>query len=176
VVRLTREEFQQLFVTFEHTAFRLEVRDFYNVAGEQEDFRRWLAGERVDKAKEAVDRRSWLDKMRAAAGEGKRVERVRVVTEPLSDYIRFEMDGTDLNIAAGEDIRYLSRHHPIAAELPDHDFWLFDSRQLVLMYFDDQARPLPYELTTDPATVVQHCYWRDAAWHHAVPHEMYKPR
>jgi hypothetical protein len=175
VLLLTREEFQQLFVTFQHTAFRLEVRDFYNVATEQEDFRRWLAGEPLDKETEAAARRPWLDKMLAATKEGKRVERVRVVTEPPSPYIRFEMDGTDLNIAAGEDIRYLPRRHPIAANLPDHDFWLFDSRHLVVMNFDDQSRPLPYELVADPATVVQHCYWRDAAWHHAIPHEMYKP-
>jgi hypothetical protein len=173
---LAREEFQRLFLTFEHTAFRLEVRDFYNVAGEQEDFARFLAGEQLDKEKEAAERRPWLDKMRAATAAGKRVERVRVVTEPLTDYIRFEIEGTDLNIAAGEDIRYLPRQHPAAAALPGHDFWLFDSRRLVLMRFDDQARPLPYELTTDPAIVVEHCYWRDAAWHHAISHDQYTAR
>ncbi|MGB8963180.1 MAG: DUF6879 family protein [Pseudonocardiaceae bacterium] len=25
------------------------------------------------------------------------------------------------------------------------------------------------EVITDPATIVQHNYWRDVAWHHAVP-------
>lgn len=173
---LAREEFQQLFVTFKHTAFRLEVRDFYNVAGEREDFRRWLAGERLDKEKEAADRKPWLDKMRAATQAGKRIERVRVVTEPLTDYIRFEIEGTDLNIAVGEDTRYLPRRHPAAAELPEHDFWLFDSHQLVLMHFDDDSRPLSYELRTDAETVVKHCFWRDAAWHHAIPHERYAAR
>lgn len=173
---LTRDEFQRLFVTFEHTAFRLEVRDFYNIAGEADDFQRFLNGEHLDKRAEAEARRPWLDKMRAATAAGKRVERVRVVTEPLSDYLRFEMEGTDLNIAAGEDIRYLPRQHTAAAQLPGHDFWLFDSSRLVLMRFDDQARPLPYELVTDPATVVEHCFWRDTAWHYAVPHDRYAAR
>lgn len=173
---LARKEFLDLFTTFEHAAFRLETRDFYNVASEQEDFRRWMAGEHLDKDKEASDRKPWLDKMRAATRAGKRIERVRVVTEPISDYIRFEIEGTDLNLAAGEDIRYLPRQHPAAAQLPGHDFWLFDSRQVVLMRFDEESRPLPYELVTDAETVVRHCFWRDAAWHHAIPHEQYTSR
>src|SRR5437764_1112204 len=104
--------------------------------------------------------------IRTAAAEGRRFSRVRVFDVPPSDYNRFSFAVSHHNNAAGEDIRYLTRDQ--AAELPDHDYWLFDSRKLVRMQFDDDDRFLGAEIIEDPAVIVQHNYWRDAAWHHAV--------
>ncbi|GAB0102412.1 hypothetical protein JMUB6875_13800 [Nocardia sp. JMUB6875] len=39
------------------------------------------------------------------------MQRVRVVTEPHTDYIRFAIAITAGNVAAGEDIRWLPREH-----------------------------------------------------------------
>ncbi|MFC5829862.1 DUF6879 family protein [Nonomuraea insulae] len=166
---LSAAEFGELWDTFEHTAFKFEMRDRYNVASEQESLRRFLAGQ-PDPERAA---RPWLAKMKAATGSGRRVERVRIVSEPYSEYVRFLLDGTPLNIAAGEDIRYLERPRAARMGLPGHDFALFDSARLVLLRFDADDRPLRHELVTDPGAVLQHCQWRDAAWHHAVPFERY---
>jgi hypothetical protein len=91
---------------------------------------------------------------------------VRVVSVPLSDYSRFGLWASQFTVAAGEDIRYLRRDQ--AAGLPDHDYWMFDSRTVVRMNFDDQSVFMGAELIDDPADIVQHNYWRDAAWHTAV--------
>jgi len=111
---------------------------------------------------------SWLDLLRAATAEGRRFARVRVVSLPLTDYSRFGVWCAQFTGGAGEDIRYLPRDQAEAAGLPDHDFWLLDSRKLVRMHFDDTDRFLGGEVVDDPAEVVQHNYWRDAAWHHAI--------
>ncbi|MBB5776240.1 DUF6879 family protein [Nonomuraea jabiensis] len=169
---LTPAEFGALWDAFQHTAFKFEVRDRYDVPSEQESLRRFLAGQ-PDPERAA---RPWLAKMKAATGEGKRVERVRVVTEPHSDYVRWLLAGAPLNAAAGEDVRYLPRTHAATLELPDHDFAIFDSARLVLLNFDDQDRPLQHELVTDPDMVLRHCQWRDAAWHHAMPYDQYAGR
>jgi hypothetical protein len=66
------------------------------------------------------------------------------------------------------DIRYLTRDRANAAGLPHHDYWLFDSSKLVIMHFDDADRFLGAEVVEDLVMVLRHCYWRDAAWHHAV--------
>lgn len=171
---LTGDDFTNLFATFEHTAFRLEVRDRYNMPDEQEGFRLFLQG--LPDPNEERDMRWWLDLMRAATSAGKRVERVRVVTEPHSPYIRYEMAGDRLNLAAGEDIRYLPRQDAEPLDLPGHDYWLFDSRIAARLHFDDDDRLLGAELVTDPAAVVRYCYWRDVAWHHAVPRKRYPAR
>lgn len=68
----------------------------------------------------------------------------------------------------GEDIRYLERDRADAEGLPNHDYWLFDSRKLVWMHFDDTDRFLGGEVIENPTVIVKHNYWRDAAWHRAV--------
>ncbi len=106
--------------------------------------------------------------IREATSEGRRFARVRVVTMPLTDYNRFGYAVAQHNNAAGEDIRYLTRDRAKAAGLPDHDYWLFDSRKLAVMHFDDADRFLGAEIVEESAKIVQHNYWRDTAWHHAV--------
>ena len=106
--------------------------------------------------------------IRAAAAEGRRFTRVRVVSLPLTDYSRFGVWCAQFTNGAGEDIRYLTRERARVEGLPDHDYWLFDSRKLVRMHFDDGDRFLGGEVVEDPSAVVDHNYWRDAAWHRAV--------
>jgi hypothetical protein len=111
---------------------------------------------------------SWLDMLREATAQGRRFARVRVVTLPLTDYSRFGVWCAQFTNGAGEDIRYLPRNKAEAAGLPGHDYWLLDSRVLVRMHFDDRDAFLGGEVIEDAAEIVQHNYWRDAAWHHAV--------
>jgi hypothetical protein len=159
---LIGDEFGKLFRTFEHTAFRLETRDQYKSANETEALRQFVAGAPVDLGWF----QNWLTMIREATSAGRRFTRVRVVTVPLTDYSRFGFHCAEHTNAAGEDIRYLPRHD--ATELPDYDYWLFDSRKLVRMHFDPDENFLGGELVEDAAAIVRHNYWRDAAWHRAV--------
>lgn len=162
---LTAEEFRRLCETFTHTAFRLETRDRYVDEEEQEPLQRFLADEPSDDAW-FMD---WYEFVERAVAEGRRMERVRVVSEPHSDYTRFGMYlANRLNIPAGEDIRYLPRYRAKDLDLPDEDFWLFDSSRVAVLHFDGDVL-LGAKLVTDPAEVVKRCHWRDVAWHYAVP-------
>ncbi|GAA2418678.1 hypothetical protein GCM10010191_31890 [Actinomadura vinacea] len=109
---------------------------------------------------------NWLNMIRDATAEGRRFMRVRVVTMPLTDYSRFGVFCSKYTNTAGEDIRYLRRDE--ATGLPDYDYWLFDSRKLVRMHFDKDENFLGGEIIDDPAVVVDHNHWRDAAWHRAA--------
>jgi hypothetical protein len=110
----------------------------------------------------------WLTMIRAATAEGRRFTRVRVVSMPLTDYSRFGVWCAQFTNGAGEDIRYLTRDQADAERLPNHDYWLFDSRKLVRMLFDDDDSFLGGELIEDPSKIVNHNYWRDTAWHRAI--------
>jgi len=171
VVAPDSEEFDRLFQTFERTAFRLEALDRYAVPIEDEPVRRFLAGEPVDT--------DWLTPyltlVQRAAAAGKRLQRVRVVSEPPTDndYLRYEFAYYPYSIAAGEDIRVLSRAQAERLDLPDRDFWLFDSRLVALMRFDRDGHLHGVELTDEPQVVARCCYWRDAALHHATSFERY---
>jgi hypothetical protein len=161
--------FLALFDAYDHTAFRLETRDRYSDPQEVEPLRRFLAGEPPDDTW-FMD---WYEDVSGWTSDGKRMERVRVVTEPLSEYIRWEMDLVRLNSAAGEDIRYLPRARAKELGLPDEDYWLFDSRRVAVLRIDDDGVRLGVEVIDDPAEVVKRCYWRDAAWHYAIPWSRY---
>lgn len=126
--------------------------------------RKFLAGEPDD----LPWMQDWLSMIRAATAQGKRFRRVRVVSVPLSEYNRFGYALARHNNAAGEDIRYIIRNDAQTVGLPNHDYWLFDSRTLALMHFDDDDRFTGAQILDDAAVIVQHNYWRDAAWHHAV--------
>ncbi|MDX8035646.1 hypothetical protein SK803_36050 [Lentzea sp. BCCO 10_0856] len=104
--------------------------------------------------------------VRQATAEGRLFSRVRVVSLPLSDYIHFGMWVAGFTREAGDDIRYVTREQ--AVELPQYDYWLFDSRKLVKMHFGDDGRFAHGEVIEDPAVVVEHNYWRDAAKHYAT--------
>lgn len=140
----------------------METRDEYKSDNETAALRQFVAGEDVDMG--WFD--NWLSMIRQATAEGRRFSRVRVVSVPLTDYSRFGVFCAQYTNAAGEDIRYLPRDQ--AAGLPDYDYWLFDSRKLVRMLFDDAENFLGAEVIDDPAEVVAHNYYRDAAWHRAV--------
>jgi hypothetical protein len=142
----------------------LEVRDRYDADYENESLRRFLAGEHDD----LPWMQDWLRMIRGDTAEGKRYARARVVSMPLTDYSRFGVWCAQFTNGAGEDIRYVTRDAANAAGLPNHDYWLFDSRKLVRMHFDDNDAFLGGEVIEDPAEIVQHNYWRDAAWHQAV--------
>jgi hypothetical protein len=161
---LTGGDLRQLFTAFEDTAFRLEVRESYY---ERVQLGQFLAGETVDLS----DMDGWLGLIVKLRTQGKRVERVRVVSRPYSDYTRFGLWLCGYNTRAGEDIRYLDRDR--AGDLPEHDYWLFDSSRLYIMHFTDEDELLGAELVEDAATVVAHNRWRDRAWHRAVPYPDY---
>jgi hypothetical protein len=164
--------FFEPFTSFQRTARRMETRDRYDIPGERESFQRFLAGE-PDDPDELTKRERWLGNLRAATAAGKRVERVRIVPDPLTDYLRFEIRGTRYNVDFGEDVRYLDRDRASAIDLPAHDFWVFDASRLMLMYFTADDRHLGSELVTDSDMVQRHERWVDLAFEHATPHRQY---
>lgn len=159
-----------MFHTFEHTAFRLEVREGYNAPREAESFRRFTAGEPVDLSWAET----WFRMIRQATAEGRRFARVRVVSVPLSDYSRFGLWAARRTGDAGEDIRYLPRDAAERLDLPEHDYGLFDSRTLVRMHFGEADTFHGGEVIDDPVEVVRHNHWRDVARHHAIDRDSFE--
>lgn len=157
-------EIASLFRDFKHTAFRLETRGGYASDRNSPKWGRWKEG--ADLAAEPET--GWHENVRQQAEQGKRFERVRLVDEPLTEGQQFLLASGHGNVAAGEVIRNLPRGKAQQLGLPDHDFWLFDSRILARFLFDKNDTTLGVIVTEDPAEVAAACQARDAAWHHAI--------
>ena len=87
-----------LFDWFTTRAFRLETLDQYAVGYEEEAIRRFLAGKPLDRGFIAP----WLEHVATATGAGRQMQRVHVVTEPLGDYLRYEIDGYQYSVRSCE--------------------------------------------------------------------------
>lgn len=166
--RLTPKDFDDAFRYFRHDAFRLEAQPVYAVDVERQAFDDYLRGEpRPADAYEYYAR--WLDKVREVTAAGRRLERVRILENPPTDYQAFELHMARYNIAAGETLRTISRATAVESGLPsDTDWWLFDSEAVAVMRFADDGTPLGGTILTSPAIVSQYCTWRDLAVHHSA--------
>ncbi|MFJ9721036.1 DUF6879 family protein [Streptomyces sp. NPDC101213] len=164
------DEFTRLFETFEHTAWRLETRRRYASDEATETWVQFVARQPVLWDHED----DWCHNVRAQTAQGKRFERVRLVDSPATTGQLYLLDNAARNCAAGEDIRNLTRAEAERLRLPTEDFWLFDSRLVARLVFDDADGLVGIELVTEPAAVNRYCQVRDAAWHHAVPYDQFK--
>lgn len=162
-------EFVGKFHRFRYSAFRLETLQSYGNSGEDADFEAFVAGRPrpVNPGHE-----QWQAMVRASVAAGRVMQRVHVVTEPLSQYMQLELTwGYGLNVAAGEDIRIIgvAAGHAWPSEVPEAtDYWLFDSAELYQQHYDGEGMWLGTEVVTDPARIVAACRWREAALHQAM--------
>ncbi|WP_328433144.1 DUF6879 family protein [Streptomyces sp. NBC_00425] len=164
------EEFGRLFTTFQHTAWRLETRGRYASDEQTAEWAQFTAGRRIDWDYDD----DWCRNVRAQTGEGKRFERVRLVDSPATPGQTYLRSNAARNCAVGEDIRNLARTDAERLHLPAEDFWLFDSRLVARLVFDEDDNLTDAELITEPAAVNRYCQARDAAWHYAVPYTKFE--
>lgn len=164
---------KQLLTACQRSAWHLEMRDGYTL--NDPDLSAWQSGHRIDLDDRSSWWRPWLQNIVDAVGRGVEVQRARVVSEPISPYIRYEYDVTVPNIRAGEHVRWLPRRKATDLMLPANDFWLFDGSTLLVHYFSGVGDKVGEELVTNPIVVKQQAEAFEAVWQRATPHEDYRP-
>ncbi|MFF7180127.1 DUF6879 family protein [Streptomyces sp. NPDC008121] len=160
------EEFGRLFKTFEHSAWHLETRGGYASDREDPGYAEFL---KSGMAPCDLDS-EWCVNIRRQTDDGKYVGRVRVVDSPPSDGQRFLLSYARCNAATGEDVRNLWREDAERVHLPSEDFWIFDSRLVAMLHFDEGDALRDIEIITEPSEVLRFCQVRDAAVHASVPY------
>ncbi|MBD0738838.1 DUF6879 family protein [Streptomyces sp. CBMA29] len=164
------DEFERLFTQLEHTAWRLETRRRYASDEATDTWAQFSRGEPVNW--EGANEQ-WCAERREQSALGKRFERVRLLDSPATPGQLYLLDNARRNSAVGEDIRCLGRADAQRLQLPEEDFWIFDSRLVALLNFDADDNLVNVELITEPAAVNRYAQVRDAAWHYAVPYDTY---
>ncbi|MFF2327494.1 MULTISPECIES: DUF6879 family protein [unclassified Streptomyces] len=166
------EEFGRLFETFEHSAWHLETRRGYASDREDPAYAEFLATGTVPCDLDS----EWCTNVRRQTADGKYVGRVRVVDSPPTEGQRFLLGYSTCNAATGEDVRNLWREDAERLRLPAEDFWIFDSRLVAVLRFDDADVFHEVEVITEPAEVLRYCQVRDAATYGASPHTEFAVR
>lgn len=163
--------FSELIASTSTSAVHLEMRDSYTPS--DPSFLAWQGGPPFDRTERE---QSWHRLVGGAVTRGVSVRRARIVSEPVTPYIRFEYDVTEAtNLAAGERVRWLPRRRASDLCLPGNDFWVFDDRFVSLGHFAGNGDFLDDELSGDPA-LVRHCATAfEAVWERATDHANYNP-
>ena len=174
LVKASEEQFSdELLRSFERTAFRLEAQPEYAVGFEREEFERFLAGSPRSPS-EIGWWRPWLDQVARLTSEGKKVHRIRVLTEPPTDYQRWMMWAAPWYAEAGEQISYMTRSRAVRIGLPlDHDWWLFDDRVVIEMRFTEAGDLASRRLVTTSPMIKFYRGWQDLAVQNATTAEKF---
>jgi hypothetical protein len=167
------DEFNRLFTQFEHMAWRLETRRRYASDELTDTYAQFTRGEPVNWQGVNAE---WCAERREQTALGKRFERVRIVDNPPTAGQLYLLDNARRNSSVGEKILNLSRDDADRLGLPAEDFWIFDSRLVALLNFDNADNLVGVELITEPAAVLRYAMTRDAALHHAIPYEEFAAR
>jgi hypothetical protein len=163
--------FEELIAGTQRSAVHLEMRDAY--VPDDPSFIAWQGGPPYDRTQREADWRALIGDARA---RGIVVRRARIISEPVTPYIRFEYDVTDsMNIAAGEQVRWLPRRRASDLALPGNDFWVFDDRLVRFGHFAGDGTGIGHEMSDDPAVVKLCAASFEAVWERAIDHEVYRP-
>ncbi|MFF4706604.1 DUF6879 family protein [Streptomyces sp. NPDC001288] len=167
--------FDELLAAARHSAVHLEMRDSYGVGDEAEDFENWKrTGERdIDPA--SAYWTPWVELIRSTVARGVIVRRARIVSEPVTDYIRYEHAGTVVNIHAGEQVRWLPRRQASDIALPGNDCWVFDNATVLFNHFSGHGEwSAPgWEVRTESTVANLASSAFETVWERGTPHEKY---
>lgn len=164
--------FAELFSKARRSADHLEMRDAYMA---DDLFDQWLKDGRPPEVTADPSDEPWMATVRETVARGVAVRRARIVSEPVSAYTAWLHAATSaVNVAAGEQVRWLSRRRASTLALPGNDFWLVDDEVVVWNHFTGEGEWVGVEVTSDPATAALCARSFRAVWASAVDHSCYK--
>lgn len=168
---ITEDDLTELTRTFKRGMVHLETRDAYGTETELPHMAKWRAGE--------PDDFSWLEdwcqRIRTHVEAGRTARRVKIVSEPLSEYQRWVYDVFTPIAEAGEDVRWIPRREVSSLSFPGNDYYLFDDERVVFLHYAGSGIGTAFTTTTD-ASIVEMC--RDSfekVWAPSIPHSDYEP-
>lgn len=168
---ITDEQFDQLLCGFERESIHVETRDAYGTAVELPHMLQWTRGEPDD----LEWLQGWCATLREHVKAGRSVRRVRVVSEPLSDYQRWSYSIAHPMVQAGEDIRWVPRRLVSSIAFPGNDFYLLDDRLVVFLLYEGSGLAAAKVTSTDTADIRLCRSAFEAVWKLSIPHSDYHP-
>ncbi|WP_341273197.1 DUF6879 family protein [Herbihabitans rhizosphaerae] len=166
---MTLAEFGAMSLAFKKSAFRFETLPHYAGESERAGLALFLSG--AEKPADHNERTH--ETMRRLAAEGKKVQKVKVVSRPYTDYTRYALEWSiPGSVAAGWEHRILDVTDR-NVDLPTFDYWLYDDSKVVVVNYDDDGVPVDAELI-EGDDVERYRRWRDLALEESVPFSVFR--
>ncbi|MGL5828483.1 MAG: DUF6879 family protein, partial [Angustibacter sp.] len=169
----TYEDLNDLCRGITSSFFHLETRDSYGTEVELPHFARWKTGQYDDLA--WLD--WWLEMLDRHRAAGRVCRRVRIISEPLSEYQQWTHSHVKEFTDAGEEIRYLPRTLLTATLIPGSgDFYVFDETTVLFLHYSGEGINVGFELTEDPQIARACVASFDEVWRRATSADAYRPQ
>ncbi|WP_130799349.1 DUF6879 family protein [Streptomyces otsuchiensis] len=140
---LDGENWSRRFAGITREAWRLETLPQYLVPQEAEEFSAFREGRSLTPYTSSA----YSERVSRQRSEGKQNGRVHIVSQPLSDYLRFEFSRYyRVHVEAGDSVRILDvtdRSNPLEGV---QDFWMFDQSEVVLMNYEPDGTQINREV------------------------------
>lgn len=174
----TTLDFRKVLGEAQHSAVHLEMRDNYLRDGlDDPAFIAWR--DRGLTLPDDEDMVAWRELVKEMVACGVAMRRARVVSEPITQYVRFEYEiSKPHNIGSGEQLRWLPRRRASDIALPGNDFWLIDGKTVVFNHFGGYggwAGSQDMELRTELEVAEMCSRAFEAVWERGIPHTDYNP-
>lgn len=168
---ITEDGLTHLTSSFKRSMVHLEARDAYGTETELPQMAKWASGEPDDFAW----LEDWCQRIQGHVEAGRTARRVKIVSEPLSDYQRWAYEVFTPIAKAGEDVRWVPRRQISAICIPGNDYYLFDDERVVFLHYAGSGLVTAFTTTTD-AAIVEMCRTAfEKVWTLSIPHSEYKP-
>ncbi len=164
--------FADLLGTCASSAVHLEMHDQHLTSDPA--FQAWRDG-RPAPQDPAVQYGDYIAVLRNAVRRGVSVRRARIIGEPVSAYVRWEHALTGpVNVAAGEQVRWLPRRLASTLALPGNPYWVFDDRLVRFTVFGGDGEVTGQQYSKNPGVITACRAAFEAVWDLATPHEDYR--
>jgi hypothetical protein len=150
----------------------LETLPLYDTPGDAEMLDRYVAGEMFPEPAQPTEWTRFIDE---TVRSGREMPHVRLITEPLSTYLRSGVDWFfPHHVAAGRDLRILRPTARAADEARSvGDFWLFDKRVAAQMHYGPNGTFEGVQLHSDMEAVNHYRRLRDRLMDEAIPFQQW---
>lgn len=130
----------EAFATFKKSAKRLELLQEYRIEGDEWDtFTKFQEGQATPIYAELAE---WMEMLDAWQKDGKEVERIRVVENPLTNYLKYEIElGYIPGALHGQKVNFVSKQkfEEISRGSIHTDFWIFDDEIVFELLYDSRG-------------------------------------
>lgn len=149
--------------------FRLEAIPEYNVPEDLVLFNKWKQS-KLESDKAFL---KWLEGLNKTKERGVKMQRVRIVSLPFSDYIKYEIDFWKHSTKQGENILFLEakryEHIKQKFNFEPKDFWIFDDKILIIFHYDEKGDFVKEKLIPDKETIKKYVELKRELLDHAIP-------
>lgn len=153
----------------QQSIFRLETLSMYQVPKDFIIFKTWK------KDKSIVNKafRDWFHLLEKTKKRQVTMQRVRIITLPLSEYLKYEVDVWKQSAKKGEQIFFLEsklyQELIKQLQLKPKDFWLFDNNRVILFHYNKKGNFLKEELVQNKKTIKQYENFKEILLERSLP-------